>query len=183
MKADSPYFFVMTLRPLLLPLVVALIGCTDPVEDSLPGSLVRVTVIGVSDSTLPPREVGDGGTQFFGVRADGGVAFTISQQLQFGPLVDGGSLISVQRVSVPTPNAGRFTISDEGCTAISNWTVVDGGLQLSQSFPERVDCPTAPEWLPELGGEAVRRYELTPISSCDLKCVRLSEASEVSCDC
>ncbi len=171
------------MNPHALFVSLLICGCTDPVEDSLAGALVRVTVIGVSDTTMPRRQVGDAGTQFFGVRPDGGIAFTISQQLQFGPLADGGTLISVQRVAVPTPNAGRFTIGREGCTALSNWTLVDGGLGLTQSFPTRADCPTAPEWLPELGGDAVRRYELTPVGTCDLKCVRLSEASEVSCEC
>src|SRR4051812_24631821 len=84
--------------------LMLLVGCEPPPEADLSGSLVRVEVTTQSSDCRPARFTGDAGTQFFAERADGGLVFTISQQGQYGPTIDGGVLQSAARQVIPAPN-------------------------------------------------------------------------------
>ena len=165
--------------------LIVLAGC-DAVEDDLPGKLVRVEVITQMDGCNPARFVGDAGVQFFGERADGGLVFTMSEQGQYGPIIDGGSLQSVQRQLVPAPNAGRAAVGDgAGCEgSFSAWERTVGGVGVSQEWPGANTCPRGPVWLPLKACVSTRLYNFTEVGACQLRCVRITPASgEVSCAC
>jgi hypothetical protein len=169
---------------LLIPLFL-LAGCVDATEDDLPGKLVQVEVITTSEDCRPTRFAGDAGVQFFGERADGGLVFTMGQQAQFGPMLDGGSLESVQRQLVPAPNGGRATVGTEArCEgSFSAWERTTEGLQLSQEWPGADACLSGPVWLPFTACASTRRYVFTEVGTCQLRCVRISSRGEVDCVC
>jgi hypothetical protein len=169
------------MRFLIPLLVLGLAGCNDPIEESLPGKLVQVQVIGVSDDCVPARFVGDAGVQFFGQRADGSFLFTMARQAQFGPTEDGGVVESVERQQVPPQNGLE---PQSACGALlSNWTRADAGFDLVQEFPGVKDCVNGPLWIPTKACTAQRSFVMTELSDCDLKCVQLSVRGEVSCGC
>lgn len=171
--------------PRYLVLLSVLAGCVDSTEEDLAGTLVRVEVVTESDTCTLPRFSGDAGVQFFGERADGGLVFTMAQQAQFGPRLDGGSLESVQRQLIPAPNAGRASVGAEaGCVgSFSSWERTDGGLRLSQEWPGQDTCPSGPLYLPTTPCTSTRGYLFTEVGSCQLRCVRISEKGEVDCGC
>ncbi len=169
----------------LLPLLLLLPACQDPIDENLAGKLVRVEVTSSLDECRPARFTGDAGVQFFGVRPDGGVVFTISQQAQFGPMVDGGVLESVQRQILPTPGNGRTNVaSGDACVGtFSAWVQLDGGLENAQEWPGIKDCPAGPIWLPVEPCRSTRSFSMTELGDCQLRCVIISAAGEISCDC
>ena len=127
---------------LLIPLLF-LAGCVDTTEDNLSGKLVRVEVVTSSDDCLPARFSGDAGLQFFGEREDGGVAFTMGQNAQYGPAPDGGLVQSVQQQLLPPANNGRAVVGREsGCEgSFSAWERGDAGLNLAQDLPRDGHLP------------------------------------------
>ena len=168
------------MRYLLFLLV--LLGC-DAVEDDLPGKLVQVQVTAQTDGCNLRRFTGDAGVQFFGERADGGFLFTMAEQAQYGPLVDGGALPSVQR-QVPSP--AKVVVGDEpGCEGtFSAWERTVGGVRLIQVWPGADICPSGPVWLPLKACESTRLYSFTEVGTCQLRCVRIAPSSgEVECRC
>lgn len=173
MRADSPFLFVLLL-----------LGC-DPVEEDLAGKLVRVEVTTQASDCSPARFSGDAGVQFFGERDDGGVVFTMGQQAQYGPTVDGGVLESVQRQLIPSPNQGRAAVGDgAGCEgSFSAWERSGTGLVLTQQWPGGDTCPMGPIWLPRKTCTTTRLYDFTEVGTCQLRCVRLSISGEVECTC
>lgn len=177
-------------RRLAIVLVLAA-ACSDPIEESVPGFLGRVTVTTAADDCSPPRFEGDGGVQFYGVRQDGGVVFTLSQDSIFGPLSDGGALESVQRQSFPSPGDGAANVGvtddgsvDPACAGIfTRWVPIDGGFSNDQEIPGVNKCPSGPLWLPAKPCTTSRTFTFTPLSECDLKCLRVSASLEVTCEC
>lgn len=171
------------MRALLCLLLIA--GCAEP-EENFGGSLVRVEVVMISPGCTPSRFTGDAGLQFFGQRPDGGILFTMGQQAQFGPAVDGGVLPGVQRQLIPSPNGGRAQVgTNTACVGtFSNWEPTDAGLRLVQDFPGQHGCPGAPDWLPLNQCSTTRLFNFTEVGTCELRCVRLSGTSgEVECSC
>lgn len=168
-----------------LLLLALLAGCVESTEDDLAGALVRVDVVAETDTCALPRFTGDAGVQFFGQRADGGFVFTIGQQAQFGPTLDGGSLESVQRQLIPSPNAGRASVGAEAdCVgSFSAWERTDAGLRLSQEWPGQDTCPSGPVYLPTKPCTSTRGYLFTEVGACQLRCVRISAKGEVDCEC
>lgn len=169
-----------------LLLLAALTACEAPVEDDVAGHLVQLSVSRVSDDCLPARDVGDAGVQFFAVRDDGGVAFTVAQQTQFGPMIDGGLLESVQRQAIPATNGGKSTVGAEAECAgtFSAWVFEPPStLRNVQSFPGFDKCVSGPSWLPKTACTVERLFTFTAISECRSKCVTITAAGEVSCGC
>jgi hypothetical protein len=166
--------------------LLTLCGCEAPVEDDVAGQLVQMTVSRVSDDCLPARVIGDAGVQFFGVRDDGGIAFTVGQETQFGPSLDGGVLESVQRQTIPFANGGRGTVGAEAeCVGtFSAWVFEPPAtLRNVQTFPGVDKCISGPSWLPKSQCTVEREFTFTPISDCRSKCVTITAAGEVSCGC
>ena len=162
-------------------------GC-DEHEENLDGVLVQVEVISVSNDCNPARFVGDAGVQFFAERPDGGLVFTMNQQAQYGPPVDGGVLPSAQRQVVPPVDLGRASVGDgQGCIgSFSDWkrTRTTRGVELQQEWPGADTCPTGPTWLPRKACATTRLYNFTEVGTCQLRCVRISQTSgEVECSC
>jgi hypothetical protein len=172
------------MRPLLILLLAALPGCPTTQGEDLPGQLVLVTVETVQDSCEPPRAEGDGGVQWAAARPDGGVVFTVLDQVKYGPLRDGGVLEGLSREQVPPLDGGRTELgAGDGCRAlIAGWSIIDGGLELSQQWPGVDVCPAAPGYAPRASCAVVRRLWFTPLRDCPERCVRLS-AGGASCDC
>jgi hypothetical protein len=172
------------MRPPALVLVVLLAACDERTDDP-PGAIGPVLVEVLSDDCIPARLGGDGGLQFLGTREDGGLSFTVSQQVQFGPLRDGGSLLSVQRQTLPAPNGGVLQVEEApGCEGtLALWRQVDGGLELAQRWPSVETCPLGPGWLPERACSTVRRFSFGPGSPCPSSCVEISPSPEVRCAC
>lgn len=173
------------MKRLLAALALAALPACPTVEgEDLPGHLCQVTVETLQDGCSPQRASGDGGVQWLGVRPDGGVSFTIFDQVKFGPLRDGTPLAGVSRDVAP-PNDGGFAQFGAGaeCRAlVSGWELVDGGLTLSQEWPGIDLCVSGPSYLPAKGCVAVRRLVFTPIRECPQRCVVLSNDG-ASCDC
>ena len=184
MKADSPFLFPVFAMRLLIALLF-LAGCVDATEDNLTGKLVRVEVVTVSDGCSPARFSGDAGLQFFGVRDDGGVAFTMGQNAQYGPAPDGGVVQSVAQQLLPPANGGRAVVGNEaGCDGLfSNWALTDAGLDLAQDLPGVDTCPSGPVWLPLKACSSSRSYLFTEVGTCELRCVRISTSGEIECRC
>ncbi len=157
----------------------------DPVEDDLAGKLVRVEVTTESTDCTPARFSGDAGLQFVGEREDGGLVFTMGQNAQYGPTIDGGALESVQRQLVPGSNNGRVAVGDgAGCEgSFSDWERTSDGLRLLQAWPGGNTCPAGPTWLPSKSCTTARRYTFTEVGTCQLRCVRISTRGEVDCAC
>jgi hypothetical protein len=168
----------------LVPLFL-LMACIDSTEDDLAGVLVRVDVVTVDDPCNLPRFTGDAGVQYFGERPSGQLVFTMSQQAQFGPLLDGGTLESVQRQVIPSPDAGRANVGEgTGCEgSFSRWERTDGGLLLKQELPGVDSCEAGPRWLPFFGCTVTREFRFTEVGTCQLRCVQLSSKGEVDCGC
>ena len=182
----------MTKWLLACAVLVLLGGCDDPVEENVTGQLGRVTIVFADDGGCSPARLsGDAGLQFYGVRPDGGIVFTLPQNAVFGPLIDGGALESVQRQSVPAPGDGKSNVGatpdgtvDDDCEGIfTRWVPVDGGLSNAQEWPGLDKCETGPLWLPNRACVTTRTFLFEPVSACELKCVKVSAAQEVSCDC
>ncbi len=171
------------MRP-LLALLLVVTACVEPAEDPV-GAITPLAVELVADNCVPARPSGDGGLQFFAVLRDGGFAFTVSQQLQFGPLRDGGVLESVQRQNFPTEASSTVAVGPgPGCQGtLTRWLAVDGGLELAQLWPSAESCPEGPAWLPQRACSTTRRYRFGEGEACPSSCVRISEAPEVRCDC
>lgn len=159
------------------------IGCVDSVSERLGGQLVIVEVLSHADTCLPSRASGDGGLQFFGVLADGGVLLTVSSQVQYGPLRSGGALESTRLLRVPALDDGIPMGWESGCALTGTLTLTDGGFALEQTFPGVDECPSGPSWLPARRCTTSRELRLTPVGECRLDCVGLGASSEVSCDC
>ncbi len=168
------------MRPLLW-LVLVFPACHDPIEEDLAGKLVRFEVISSSDDCSPLRFTGDAGTQFFGIREDGGVVFTIARQAKYGPRVDGGVLEEVERQLVPSLDA---TLPDYTCAGkYSNWERTDAGFDLFQEWGGADSCPGGPLWLPRAACSSKRSYLMTELGDCQLRCVQLTVTGEVTCSC
>ncbi len=181
MKAGSPFLFM---KNLLTTLLVLFVGC-DAVEEELAGKLMRVEVTIEDSDCAPARFRGDAGIQFFGERPDGGLVFTMGQNAQYGPTIDGGVLESVQRQLIPAPNDGRASVGEGlGCDgSFSNWERSIEGVRVTQSWPGADTCPMGPIWLPSKGCTTTRRYSFTEVGTCQLRCVRISTSGEVDCTC
>lgn len=170
----------------LLPCFLLLVGCEGPTQDSVKGQLAQLELTRVSDDCVPRRRVGDAGLQFFAVRDDGGVAFTMSQDAQYGPLFDGGALESVQQQAIPVINGGQAQVgADGGCAGtFANWVLESPGVLRSlQKFPGEDTCPDGPEWLPKTACTVNRTFTFTGVSDCDSKCLKFTASNEVTCDC
>ena len=166
----------------LIPLLLLLTAC-DAVEDDLPGKLVQVEVTTQATDCTPARFTGDAGQQFFGERKDGGLVFTMGQQAQYGPTLDGGTLESVQRQLVPS--SGRSAVGNgPGCEgSFSAWERTGTGFRLIQQWPGADTCPTGPLWLPLRACTSTRLYQFTDLGTCQLRCVRISLSGEIDCAC
>lgn len=164
---------------------VVLSGCVVAVTDDVPGHLGRMTVVRLSDTCMPMREVGDAGVQFLGRRGDGGLVFTFPAEMQFGPPSDGGSLSGLRREQAPAADGGVMVFgAEEGCRATtSGWVEIDGGLRLTQWWTGIVECPAGPSYLPETSCKSTREVVFEPMSECALRCVRISESTDVTCEC
>lgn len=175
----------MRLTLVLSLLAVGCVGCVDTTADNLTGKLVRVEVVTSTDDCSPARFSGDAGLQFYGEREDGGVAFTMGQNAQYGPAPDGGVVQSVQQQLIPSPNNGRAVVGNEaGCEgSFSAWELGLGGLHLTQDLPGFDVCPSGPVWLPLKACKSVRSYLFTEVGPCELRCVRISSAGEIECRC
>ncbi len=169
---------------ILLAVGLLLLSC-DAVEEDLPGKLVRVEVTTQSTDCIPARFSGDAGVQFVGERDDGGLVFTMGQNVQYGPTIDGGALESVQRQLVPSPNNGDATVGEgDGCAgSFSAWERTVDGVSLSQTWPGATTCPSGPIWLPSKACTSTRLYTFTEVGTCQLRCVRISTSGEVDCSC
>ncbi len=169
----------------ILLAVGLLVASCDAVEDDLAGKLVRVEVTTQSTDCTPARFRGDAGIQFFGEREDGGLVFTMGQNAQYGPTIDGGVLESVQRQLVPAPNNGRAAVGEgAGCEgSFSDWERTVDGVRLTQSWPGGNTCPMGPIWLPSKACTTTRLYTFTEVGTCQLRCVRISTSGEVDCAC
>lgn len=167
--------------------VVMLLTACEPIEDALPGKLAQLTVTTARDDCSPVRFTGDAGLQFFGVRPDGGVVFTISQRAQYSSARDDGGVVEgVQRQSAPFVGDGRSNAaSGDACVGTFSAWRVDGDFVLrnAQEWPGLQDCTTGPAWLPRQPCTSERVFTFTPVSDCNLECVRLSASGEVSCEC
>lgn len=174
------------MRPLLfLAALLALPACPTTEGEDLPGQLCQVSVETVMDSCAPPRAVGDGGVQWLGERADGGLVFTIFDSVEFGPLRDGGVMLGISRVQAPTAGGGRINFGDGGVDCDGTFVVspdADGGIGLSQVWPGLDRCPGGPAYLPDAGCVSLRRMIFTPIRDCPQRCVTLSNDG-AACDC
>jgi hypothetical protein len=175
------------MRTALFPFLLLVAAC-DPVEEDLPGQLAQVTVTGLGDNCAPSRFVGDAGTQFFGVRGDGGLVFTLAQRAHYSSdRDDGGVVESVQRQTFPTVGDGRVAVGSEGEPCVGTFSAwrSDGGLTLSitQGWPGADGCPSGPRWLPSTACTSQREFTFTPVGDCNLRCVRITAAGEVSCGC
>jgi hypothetical protein len=170
----------------ILALAVWVIGC-EPVEEDLPGHLAQLSVTTRVDDCVPARFTGDAGVQFFGLRADGGAVFTVSQLAQYSSNVDDGGLVeSVQRQTAPFPGNGATSVgSTDACSGTFSAWVLEGAnlLSIRQTWPGRDACTTGPGWLPQSPCTSERVFTFTPSSECNVKCVRISAAGEVSCGC
>ncbi|MBL8915768.1 MAG: hypothetical protein JNM17_34035 [Archangium sp.] len=169
-------------------LVMLVMAACEPLEgDDLPGQLASVTVTSLSDDCSPLRFVGDAGVQFYGTRPDGGVVFTMSQRAQFSSASDDGGLVeSVQRQTAPFIGDGRTNVaSGDACVGVFSAWRVDAPFVLRnpQEWPGADACPAGPGWLPRMPCTSERVFTFTPISECNLKCVTISAAGEVTCDC
>jgi hypothetical protein len=173
------------MRSIALLSLMLIAGCSEP-EENLDGKLVLVEVVTVSSDCAPARFTGDAGVQFFAEREDGGLVFTMSQEAQYGPTVDGGVLPGNQRQVVPPPNLGVASVGPgEGCTgSFSDWKRAASGLSLQQEWPGGDTCPTGPIWLPRKACATTRLYNFTEVGTCQQRCVRISPISgEVECSC
>jgi hypothetical protein len=173
------------MRAIALLSFVLLAGCEEP-EENLDGKLVQVQVVSVSSDCVPARFVGDAGVQFFAERADGGLVFTMGQQAQYGPVIDGGVLQGAQRQVVPPTDLGRAAVGNgEGCVgSFSDWKRTMNGVQLQQEWPGADTCPTGPIWLPTKACATTRVFNFTEVGTCQQRCVRISPTSgEVECSC
>lgn len=163
--------------------LILLFGCIDKVEDDLAGSLVQVTVNTLHDECEPARFSGEAGAQFFGDVDDGGVVFTMAQNAVFGPTLDGGQLVGVQRLRALSE--GEISVGrDEMCLGtFASWERADGGLILSQQWPGIETCPTGPVWLPLKACASQRFFAFSNAVECPLRCVRITQSSTVECSC
>ncbi|MFT3708331.1 MAG: hypothetical protein QM817_11820 [Archangium sp.] len=174
-----------SLRFFPLVLVVCL-GCET--QEDLPGHLALLSVSTQGDDCTPRRFSGDAGIQFFAVRPDGGAVFTVSQLAQFSSVDDDGGLVeSVQRQSVPFPGEGSWAVGngDQNCVGtFAAWAInSENMLTLPQSWPGLSACPSGPEWIPQDPCVSNRFFTFTPVSECNLRCVRISALGEVTCGC
>ena len=159
-------------------------ACVEAVSEDLPGQLVQVEVVSLGDDCAPARWVGDGGRQFLGLRPDGGALLTVAQTVQYGPLPDGGLLDGTALVQVPNPAAQATLGLEAACTAVVGALAsADGGYRLEQRLPGALECPSGPRWLPRERCESTRLLRLEPLGPCSLRCVRLGQLGDVSCDC
>ncbi len=178
------------MRRLLLPLLL-LTSCEEDLEPDIEGRLVAVEVVTERDTCVPQRHQGDGGVQFIGLRADGGVVFTMARNAAFGPLPDGTTFDSVSRHSIPVDRGGWGNAAEgDVCAGIFHeWTLVDDNtLTLFQDLPSTRVCTSGPVWLPkaEDGGsrcETAREYRLTDVGTCKLSCVKFGVSGDVTCEC
>ncbi|MFO0600400.1 MAG: hypothetical protein U0228_34145 [Myxococcaceae bacterium] len=166
-------------------MTVVLLGC-EPTTERLPGHLALVEVVTTSDDCSPRRFSGDAGQQFFGVRDDGGVVFTISQLAQYGPARDGGVLEGSGRQAIPVIAPVNMSVAaGDACVGRFGSWVLDGptSLTITQTWPGISDCTAGPTWLPAAPCTSVRTFSFTALSDCRLECVTLSASLEVSCSC
>jgi hypothetical protein len=167
-----------------LACLLALTACPTTEGEDLPGYLCQVTVETVQDSCTPQRRIGDGGTQWMGAREDGGLAFTVLDDVKFGPTRAGEPLAGVSRDQFPPIDGGIAQFgADTLCRAlIGGWRVMDGGLELNQQWPGFDACPAAPNYVPTTGCIAVRRLYFEPIVACSQRCVVLTNDG-ARCEC
>jgi hypothetical protein len=167
-------------RALYAVAAVGLFAC-ETVEVDLPGHLVHVEVVRVSDTCAPQRLVGDGGTQFLATRPDGGLAFTWPVAMQWGPLVDGGlSLLGERDEQVPAVAASVTLGSQTTCVGEIVTEADDAGIAVTQRFPDA--C--RPAYFTSGSCSVTRRLVLTPVQACSSACVRYDPATgEATCAC
>ncbi|MEW5737339.1 MAG: hypothetical protein AB1938_00345 [Myxococcota bacterium] len=171
-------------RPALLPGLLLLAAACPTVDDDLPGYLCQVTVEAIQDTCSPQRFVGDGGVQWLGIRDDGGLAFSVLDQVKYGPTRGGEALAGVTRETLPPFDGGMAQFgADDACRAlVGGWVALDGGLQLNQQWPGIDNCPSAPAYVPNKACVAVRFLRFEPIGECPQRCVVLTNVG-ASCDC
>ncbi|GMU60603.1 MAG: hypothetical protein AMXMBFR34_23660 [Myxococcaceae bacterium] len=171
------------MRTAALLFLVSLSACPT-VSDDLPGYLCQVTVEELQDGCAPRRTTGAGGVQWLGVREDGGLAFTVADQVKYGPTRSGEVLIGVSRDQVPPLDGGIVQLGPEAACRglLGGWIALDGGLQLNQQWPGLDVCPGAPVYAPQTSCVAVRQLIFTPIRECPQRCVVLA-GDGADCDC
>jgi len=164
--------------------LLVLSACPTTEGEDLPGALCQVTVETVQDSCSPQRRIGDGGVQWMARREDGGLAFTVLDDVKFGPTRTGEALAGVSRDQVPPADGGTAQFgSDPLCKAlVAGWKIIDGGLELTQQWPGFDACPSAPNYVPAMGCIAVRRLWFEPFAECAQRCVVLSNDG-ARCEC
>ncbi len=164
---------------------ILLSSCEAPTGDDLVGSVVSVEVTTQLDTCQPARFLGDAGVQFIATRDNGEVVFTVSQQAQFGPAADGVVLPGLRRLALGSPDGGSTQLgTNEHCTgAFANWSRTPDGLRLTQEWPGIDLCPEGPAWFPQKRCESIRRFVMTEVGTCPLRCVKILDAAEIECSC
>lgn len=175
-------------------LSVALAACPTPVSQDIQGSIVNVSVTsGGSDDCVPPRYLGDGGTQFFGFQKSGKPAISSSYEAFWGPSrVDGGIIAPGSRqdfVIDQEVNLVQGIDSARICGRVFyTWSSPSGGppwvMQLNQRW-EAIDlgCDSPGAQLPLTACNSTRLFTFTPLGSCALNCVQVGAASDITCAC
>ena len=170
-------------------------ACPRSVSQDVNGSLAKVTVSGVDDDCVPPRYLGDGGTQFFGFQSTGKPVVSSSYDAFWGPArVDGGVIAPGSRqdfVINQEVNLTQGTDSTRICGRVFyTWSSPAEGsgppwvMTLNQRW-EAIDlgCSAPGAQVPLTACTSTRTFTFTPVSECALECVRVSAASDVTCDC
>jgi hypothetical protein len=157
------------------------------------GSLVSVSVAAVADDCVPPRFVGDGGTQFFGLQNTGKPVVSSSYEAFWGPSrTDGGVIVPGSRQDFvidsevnlvqgidPSRICGRVYYTWSSPAEGPPWV-----MQLNQRW-EAIDlgCDSPGAQVPLTACNSTRLFTLTPVGDCALSCVKVAAAGDVSCDC
>jgi len=157
------------------------------------GSLVEVSVAPVTDDCVPARYTGDGGIQFYGVQASGKPVVSSSYEAFWGPSrTDGGIIVPGSRQDFlidQEVNLAQGLDAARICGRLFyTWSSPAEGppwvMQLNQRW-EAIDlgCSSPGAQLPLTACSSTRLFTFTPVSDCALACVKVTGASDVSCDC
>lgn len=174
-------------------LILVVCACPTPVTQDVAGFLTQVSIAAVADDCLPERYVGDGGVQFFGLQKNGKPAISSSYEAFWGPArVDGGVIVPGSRQDLVIDqevNLAQGFNSSRLCGRLFyTWSSPAEGppwaMHLTQRW-EAVDlgCDSPGAHIPLTGCSSTRLFTFSPLSDCDLSCVKVAASGDVTCVC
>jgi hypothetical protein len=185
-------------RPLLLA-CLCLAGCLETTSDALQGHVGHLSVTVLSDTCTPRRDLLDGGSQFVGFRADGGVVVTTSLGLFWGPMSDGGTTATGSRQDSVLNQAISIAPSDSittmACSAMVYQWIPPGSLSLDGGLPDGgytvelnqnwtvFDAGCIDPSAPLVNCSVNRVLTFAPETPCRLNCLVTDAVGDVHCGC